>query len=170
MANASILAAFERMWQHINIALNNKSDTTHKHDDVYIQKTNITDNLTTTSKDKPLSANQGYVLNQSLNGVKRSISNLQNDVDDLVDTAVTEEFVNQAIETVKNDLLNGAGEAYDTLKELGDLINENTDAIGALETIAINKVDKADVYTKTEVDVKIETAFAGIARAEEVEF
>ena len=31
MANTSIFAAFERMWQHISIALNGKSDTTHTH-------------------------------------------------------------------------------------------------------------------------------------------
>lgn len=31
MANASILAAFERMWQHITSALSNKSDTDHTH-------------------------------------------------------------------------------------------------------------------------------------------
>lgn len=41
---------------------------------------------------------------------------------------------------VKNDLLNGAGPAYDTLKELGVLIDENTDAIDALETIAASKL------------------------------
>ena len=35
MANTSILAAFERMWQHIVIALNEKSDTTHNHDNDY---------------------------------------------------------------------------------------------------------------------------------------
>lgn len=28
MANASILAAFERMWQHVVLALNDKSDAT----------------------------------------------------------------------------------------------------------------------------------------------
>lgn len=43
---------------------------------------------------------------------------------------------------VKNDLLNGAGEAYDTLKELGDLIKNNVDAIDALEIIATGKADK----------------------------
>lgn len=32
MANASILAAFERMWQHITAVLSNKSDTDHTHD------------------------------------------------------------------------------------------------------------------------------------------
>ncbi len=55
-----------------------------------------------------------------------------------------------AANTVKNDLLNGAGEAYDTLKELGELIDENVDAIDALETVAAGKADKEhnhnDVY------------------------
>ena len=31
MANASIKAAFERMWQHITSVLNNKSDSDHSH-------------------------------------------------------------------------------------------------------------------------------------------
>lgn len=43
---------------------------------------------------------------------------------------------------IKNDLLNGAGTAYDTLKELGDLIDDNQDAIDALETVAAGKADK----------------------------
>lgn len=43
--------------------------------------------------------------------------------------------------------MNGAGEAYDTLKELGDLINENVDAIDALETIATNKADKEHTHS-----------------------
>ena len=42
---------------------------------------------------------------------------------------------------IKNDLLNGAGAAYDTLKELGDLIDDNQDAISALETVAAGKAD-----------------------------
>ena len=35
MANSSIYAAFERMWQHVVAALGNKSDTTHDHDSKY---------------------------------------------------------------------------------------------------------------------------------------
>lgn len=155
----------EVLWSQVNlndypnnetlIAILNAIDQTKADKDELNSKVNvsdITDNLTTTAKNKPLSANQGYILNQTVNNVKRSISNLQDDMDDLADTAATEEFVNQAVETVKNDLLNGAGEAYDTLKELGDLIDENQDAIGALEIIATNKADKVDVYTKTEID------------------
>ena len=54
----------------------------------------------------------------------------------------TETYVNNATTQVKNDLLNGAGGAYDTLKELGDLIDDNKDAIDALEEIAAGKADK----------------------------
>lgn len=53
--------------------------------------------------------------------------------------------INESAENVKNELLNGAGEAYDTLKELGDLINENVDAIDALETIAAGKASQVDL-------------------------
>lgn len=42
---------------------------------------------------------------------------------------------------VKADLLGGAGAAYDTLKELADLIGENDTAIDALETVAAGKAD-----------------------------
>ena len=48
---------------------------------------------------------------------------------------------------IKNDLLNGAGAAYDTLKELGELIDENHNAIEALETIASGKADISTVPT-----------------------
>lgn len=54
-------------------------------------------------------------------------------------------------DSVKNDLLNGAGEAYDTLKELGTLIDENTNAIDALETVAAGKSDKEHTHTKSEI-------------------
>ena len=37
---------------------------------------------------------------------------------------------------IKTDLLNGAGDAYDTLKELGELIDDNKEAIDALREIA----------------------------------
>ena len=52
-----------------------------------------------------------------------------------------------AANAVKNDLLNGAGEAYDTLKELSDLITDNQDAIDALETVAAGKADKSHTHT-----------------------
>ena len=51
-------------------------------------------------------------------------------------------YTDNAVKAVKDDLLNGAGSAYDTLKELGDLIDENHDALEALEEVATSKADK----------------------------
>lgn len=50
---------------------------------------------------------------------------------------------------IKDDLLNGAGTAYDTLKELGDLIDTNVDAIDALETVAASKADASALTSHT---------------------
>ena len=50
-------------------------------------------------------------------------------------------YADSAANKVKNDLLNGAGGAYDTLKELGELIDVNIDAIEALEIVAVSKAD-----------------------------
>lgn len=61
------------------------------------------------------------------------------------------EYADNAVAAVKNDLLNGAGEAYDTLKELGDLISENVDAIQALETVATGKADKEHTHILSEI-------------------
>lgn len=71
------------------------------------------------------------------------------------------EYADGAANLVKSDLLNGAGEAYDTLKELGDLISENVTAIDALGVIASGKADATHdhddrYYTETEIDSKIE--------------
>ena len=41
MANQSIFAAFERMWQHVTSALSTKSDASHAHDDIYYTKQEV---------------------------------------------------------------------------------------------------------------------------------
>lgn len=56
-----------------------------------------------------------------------------------------------AANKVKNDLLNGAGTAYDTLKELGDLIDDNVEAIDALEAIASGKADATHGHAISDV-------------------
>lgn len=66
-------------------------------------------------------------------------------------TPTVREIANSEAAKVKNELLNGAGGAYDTLKELGDLIDDNQDAIEALEQVATNKADKVHTHAKSEV-------------------
>lgn len=104
--------------------LNGKADIGHSHDDLYYTEAEI---------DALLLGKSGISHNH----------------DDKYDTkgsadgalASAKSYADDAANAVKNDLLNGAGEAYDTLKELGDLINENVNAIEALETIASGKAD-----------------------------
>ena len=80
--------------------------------------------------------------------------------------ASAKEYADSAATTaaskVKNDLLNGAGAAYDTLKELGDLIDDNTDAISALETVAAGKADKTHSHAISDVS-GLQTALDGKA-------
>ena len=59
--------------------------------------------------------------------------------------------INAAKQAVKDDLLGGAGEAYDTLKELGAAIDENKDLLEAFEEVAAGHVafDKAQELDDT---------------------
>lgn len=45
MTNTSILAAFERMWQHVVTLVSNKSDLNHNHDDIYFTESEINTKL-----------------------------------------------------------------------------------------------------------------------------
>lgn len=66
-------------------------------------------------------------------------------------------YADSAATTVKNDLLNGAGEAYDTLKELGELIDENHDAIAVLNEVAAGKAEKEHGHVIADVTSLQET-------------
>lgn len=76
--------------------------------------------------------------------------------------ASAKSYTDNAVTTVKNDLLNGAGAAYDTLKELGDLIDDNADAIEALETIASGKANAEHEHEIADV-TGLQTALDGKA-------
>lgn len=60
-------------------------------------------------------------------------------------------YADNAANTVKNDLLNNAGAAYDTLKELGDLIDDNKDAIDALNDVAAGKANATHTHAISDV-------------------
>ena len=64
----------------------------------------------------------------------------------------TNTIITEAKQAVKDEILNGAGTAYDTLKELADLITANASAIEALEALAAGHVryDAAQTLTETQ--------------------
>lgn len=76
----------------------------------------------------------------SLDGLSEYNALIKKEISDAVS------YADSAAAQVKNDLLNGAGGAYDTLKELGDLIDTNVGAIEALEAVASNKADKTHTH------------------------
>lgn len=97
-------------------------------------------------------------LTQRVAANEGAITNLQSEVakkvelDDSTPSATkvyssqnVEAKITAAKQSVKDDLLGGAGEAYDTLKELADALVTNKDAITALQQIAQGHVqfDKA---------------------------
>ena len=61
-------------------------------------------------------------------------------------------YADAAAQEVKDDLTNHSAEAYDTLKELGELIDDNKDALEALNTVAIGKADKVHLHEISDVN------------------
>jgi hypothetical protein len=84
--------------------------------------------------------------------IEAKINTLENTVNNNLTEA--KQYADDVAKNVKNDLLNGAGDAYDTLKELGTLIDENTDAIGALETVATGKADSVHTHHASQVSTQ----------------
>lgn len=85
---------------------------------------------------------------------KSEINDSQSTTTNVWSASKTADAIATAATNVKNDLLNGAGAAYDTLKELGDLIDANKDAIAALQTIAAGHVRFDSAQTLTDAQKK----------------
>lgn len=104
-------------------------------------------------------------INSDIDAVEKSIEELegivaaQTNIDD-ANVATTTTYssskivseITAAKQAVKDDLLGGAGTAYDTLKELADLIGTNASAIEALEALAAGhvKFDAAQELSDTQ--------------------
>ena len=134
--------------------LNTKADSEHNHDDVYYTETEV-DTLLEGKSDTSHNHDGDY-------DAKGAADDALVSAKAYADTVAT-----NAANAIKSDLLNGAEAAYDTLKELGDLINENVDAIEALEAVASGKADAVHdhddrYYTESEIDDKVSTINASI--------
>lgn len=93
-----------------------------------------------------VAANEGAIANlQSEVAKKVEIDDAQASATKTYSSQKVDSQITAAKQSVKNDLLGGAGEAYDTLKELADALVTNKDAITALQQIAKGHVqfDKA---------------------------
>lgn len=121
------------------------SATTYSNSEIYINKSNQLYSASGFSGDLKGNADTATKASQDASGnVISTTYETKTAANEKLKAAKTyaEEQASAAATAVKNELLNGAGAAYDTLKELGDLIVANDSAIDALETVASGKQDK----------------------------
>ena len=123
--------------------------------------------LTTTDKDSLVDAINEVVASLA---ALRQVVESKTEIDDSVATATnvwsalkTTTKISESCAAVKNEILNGAGAAYDTLSELATLITTNQSAIQALQGIAAGhvKFDAAQSMTaaqKTQARSNIDAA------------
>lgn len=123
-----------------------------------------------------ISTNTGEIatLKSSLSSLSGTVGGMQSDIADLeaavaaateisdattdTDTTWSSTKINNELtalsQSIKNDLLGGAGTAYDTLKELADLIVANANAIDALEALAAGHVKYDAAQSLTDAQKK----------------
>lgn len=141
MANTSILAAFERLCQHIALALNGKSDSTHNHDEDY-------DALG--SANTALTSARSYVDNEI--STHNTSTSAHNDIRALITDL-----------TIKlNNFLDVDDTTTDQLSEVLTLINNNKGTLESLTTSKINVSDIVDNLTTNSAS-KVLSAAQGVA-------
>ena len=96
--------------------------------------------------------NSGDVLN-IINDLKGDIDNLNANLPEQqsLEGYATEQYVNDQIATVVGE----APETLDTLKEIADVLNENT-TLSEITTTLSSKANAADVYSKNDIDSLLE--------------
>lgn len=114
--------------------------------------------LTTTAKASLVAAINELVT--SLATVKSDLAS-KTEINDTATTTTnvwsakkTADAISESATKVKNDLLGGAGTAYDTLKELADLIETNKDTITALQNLAAGHVKFDTAQSLTDAQKK----------------
>ena len=70
------------------------------------------------------------------------LASIASDLQSMTANGMTESKVNELITAKINALVNGAPQAYDTLKEIADYISKNQTAVDAINSAIGNKVDK----------------------------
>jgi hypothetical protein len=131
----------------VDTALTGKASATHNHNSDY---------------DAAGSAAGALASAKSYSNTNLATAKSYADSGDATTLESAQTYADTAAAKVKDDLLNGAGAAYDTLKELGDLIDDNADAIDALETIATGKADASHTHAIADV-TGLQTALDGKA-------
>ena len=135
----------------INTKLSAKSDSTHNHNSSY-DALGSADTALDSAKEytddaiaDEVTARDSAIATAKSSAISTAASDATTKANNALASAKS--YADTVGENVKNDLLGNAGSAYDTLKELGDLIDENVDAIEALEAVAAGKANASHTHT-----------------------
>jgi hypothetical protein len=145
MSNVSIKSAFERMWHHVVLALNNKSNTDHTHSEFYSKsETESYVNAQISAIPTPDVSGQISTHNTS--------TSAHNDIRDLV----------SGLTTRLNALADSDDTTLDQMSEIVAYIKSNKSLIDSITT---NKVNVADIINNltTNVSNKPLSATQGVA-------
>lgn len=93
----------------------------------------------------------GVIENKIEESKPTKLSELQND-----SNYQTENEVNTIVSDKIKEIVGDAPEAYDTLKEIADALSDNDNAVSAIVNTLSEKANSEDVYTKTEINNKID--------------
>lgn len=129
MANTSILAAFERMWQHVVAATSGKSDINHTHDDIYYTEAEMDSKLDTVNASIS-NITSGSVSVAKANEAVRAIS------------------ADEAVHATSADNATRANNAAQATKDAsGNVITDTYETKADSQT----KLDSAKSYTDTKI-------------------
>lgn len=164
----------------ISLLQENKANIIHEHNDLYYTEEEI-DSKFTSINEFIQEVQNGTEIIPKASYAESAMKDA--DGNTIVDTYETKtesieklteakSYADEAALKVKNDLLNGAADAYDTLKELGDLIDGNKTALDALELVANSKADMEHTHELSEIlgddaVLPIESGGTGATTAEE---
>ena len=189
MANASIYAAFERMWQHIVAAIGNKSDISHNHDDMYYTEieidTKVSDintsiaELATSKSDTSHNHDDAYdILGSASDALNSAKSYTDTKTSDLISATAADNKISahnthtsahndirlliSNLSTKLNNFLDVDDTTTDQLSEVITLINNNKGTLESLTTSKINVSDIVDNLTTSSAS-KVLSAKQGAA-------
>ncbi len=132
-----------------------------KHDRSKIDTSAIVDNLITEATDKVLSANQGAVLKKYQDTLQSSLiseendrksadNNLQGQITSLDTLKASKTEMKEAIASAINTVVNSAPEAFDTLKEIADWIEQDEAGSSAL-VLRVSAIETKNTEQDTEI-------------------
>ena len=160
MANTSIYAAFERLWQHVVAKLGDKANTDHTHDDVYYTETEIDTKISEVNasiSDVTNTCETKADAQAKLDEAKEYADTKLDASDYVVDVELSSTSTNPIANSVVNAVFNILADSIEGKAEADHNHDSTYDAKGS----ASAALTEANAYTDTLVG-ELSTGFEGV--------